>query len=140
MQSSSSVHDNFIYAYVVNCEQRQITLHTAYRDNEPNEFTDVIFRDVVAHLFEHVLSTNILFDVEEADVASVVQANANVFTDSWHWGWPPVEYKGDLAMLTVTLKAQHVRAYAINSSCGLSGWVLAGSCECLSRSELARLG
>jgi hypothetical protein len=43
-------------------------LHTVFRDREPHEFTDIIFHDVMAHHFEHVLPGNILFDVEEADV------------------------------------------------------------------------
>jgi hypothetical protein len=139
MQSKSSVHDNIVYAYVVNCEQRQLTLHTAYRDREPHEFTDLIFREVVAHFFENVLSNNILFDVEESGVASVVHAQAAIFKESWRWGWPPIEYNGDLAVLTATLQAQQVRAYSISSSYGLSGWILAGSYDQLSRSERARV-
>jgi hypothetical protein len=137
MQLSPSVHDNFIYSYVVNCEKRELTLHTAYRDREPHEFTDLIFRELVAHCFEHVLSTNILFDVEEGDPASVVATHAEVFKESWHWGWPAIEYKGDLAVLTAALRRLQVRAYSVHSSFGLSGWILAGSCEWRSRSEPA---
>ena len=61
-----SVHDNFVYAYSVDCEGRRLVLHTAFRDRPPQEFTDVVFRDVVAHHFEHVLPGNILFDVPHA--------------------------------------------------------------------------
>jgi hypothetical protein len=139
MQSNASVHDNFIYGYVVNCEQRRLTLHTAYRDREPHEFTDLIFREVVAHNFDHVLSSNILFDVEEDDVASIVQAQAHVFTDSWRWGWPPIEYNGNLAILTATLQDLQTHAFAISSSYGLSGWILAGSFEQVSRGEQAHI-
>jgi len=133
------MHDNFVYAYSVDCEGRRLTPHTAFRDREPHEFTDVIFRDVVAHHFEHVLPGNILFDVEEADVAGVVRENAGLLADSWRYGWPPVEYRGNLDVLVESLKASSVRAYAIGSSYGLSGWVFAGSCERVSRGEATRV-
>jgi hypothetical protein len=139
MQPAPSVHDNFVYAYSVDCEGRRLVLHTTFRDREPPEFTDIVFRDVVAHHFEHVLPGNILFDVVEADVAAVVRDNERLLAESWRYGWPPVEYRGDLNALVEALKASSVRAYTIDSSCGLSGWVLAGACERLSRDEAARV-
>jgi hypothetical protein len=139
MRPKPSVHDNFVYAYSVDCEGRRLVLHTAFRDREPHEFTDVIFRDVVAHLFEHALPGNILFDVEEVDVAAVVRENERLLADSWRYGWPPVEYRGNLDALIEALKVSAVRAYAIGSSYGLSGWVLAGSCERVARGEAATL-
>ncbi len=139
MQPELSVHDNFVYAYSVDCEGRRVVLHTVFRDREPQEFTDVIFGDVVAHHFEHALPGNILFDVEEVNIAVVVQENKRLLTDSWRYGWPPVEYNGDLAVLVKALQAASVRAYSISSSYGLSGWILAGACERISRSERARV-
>jgi hypothetical protein len=135
MRPEPSVHDNFVYAYSVDCEGRRLTLHTAYRDREPQEFTDVVFREVVAHQFEHVLPGNILLDVEEADVADVVRENGRLLAHSWRYGWPPVEYRGNLDTLIDLLKGSSVRAYTVGSSFGLSGWVLAGSCERVARRE-----
>jgi hypothetical protein len=139
MSSQPSVHDNFVYGYSVDCEGRLLVLHTAYRDRKPHELTDVIFRDVVAHHFEHVLPGNILLDIEEADVAAVVRDNARQLADSWRHGWPPVEYRGDLDALVTALKASGVRGYVILSSYGLSGWVFAGSCERASRDDAAKI-
>src|SRR4051812_7594662 len=116
MRPEPSVHDNFIYAYSVDCEGRRLVLHTAFRDREPQEWTDIVFRDVVAHHFEHVLPANILFDVEEADVATLVKENAQLFADSWRYGWPPLEYRGNLDALVELLGASSVRAYTIGSS------------------------
>ena len=132
MRPTPSIHDNFVYAYSVDCENRLIVLHTAFRDREPQEFTDVVFHKVIAHYLEHVLPGNILFNVEEADIAAMVQDNAQLLVDSWQYGWPPVEYKGDLKVLVATLKASSVRAYEIVSTLGRSGWVLAGSYERIS--------
>jgi hypothetical protein len=139
MRPEPSVHDNIVYAYSVDCEGRRLVLHTAFRDREPHEFTDIVFREVIAHYFEHVLPGNIIFDVEEWDVAALVRENEQLFADSWRYGWPPVEYDGDLSRLVEALKATSVRAYSIGSSYGLSRWVLAGSCERVSRSEAARV-
>src|SRR5436190_5935403 len=111
MHSEPSVHDNVIYAYSVNCEQQQVILHTAFRDRQPHEFTDVVFRDVVAHHFEHVLKGNIVCDIEEVDVDWLVHNSERVLSDSWRYGWPQIEYRGDLDALIRALKAASVRAY-----------------------------
>jgi hypothetical protein len=139
MPTEPSVHDNFVYAYAVDCEARRLVLHTAFRDREPHELTDVVFRDVVAHRFEHVLPGNILFDVEEVDVAALVRENQSLLAHSWRYDWPPVKYDGDLGALVAALRASSIRAYSIGSSYGLSGWVLAGACERVTRRELARV-
>ncbi|HEX8524538.1 MAG TPA: hypothetical protein VF669_19945 [Tepidisphaeraceae bacterium] len=139
MPSEPSVHDNVVYAYTIDCEGRRLVLHTAFTEREPWEFTDVVFRDVVAHHFEHVLPGNILFDVEETDVAALVRENERLLSESWRWGWPPVPYDGDLNALVVGLNASGVRAYAVRSSYGLSGWVFAGSCQRVPRGEAAKV-
>jgi len=69
-----------------------------------------------------------------------VRENERLLADSWRYGWPPFEYRGNLDLLIEALKASAVRAYAIGSSYGLSGWVLAGSCERVARGEPARVG
>ena len=139
MRPEPSVHDNIVYSYSVDCEGSRLVLHTVFRDREPHEFTDLVFRDVVAHHFEHVLPGNILFGVDEVDVASVVSRDRRLLSDSWRYGWPPVPYDGDLEILTETLKASAVRAYEISSSYGLSGWVLAGACDRVPRVEPAKV-
>ncbi len=138
MQPEPSVHDNIVYAYSVDCDGRRLVLHTAFRDREPHEFTDIVFRGVVAHHFANVLQGNILFDVEEAEVGSFVRENEQLLAESWRYGWPPLAYNGDLNALVEALKAAAVRAYSISSSYGLSGWVLAASCERITRAEQAR--
>ncbi len=97
-----------------------------------------MFVGVVAHRFEHVLPGNILFDVNEIETDALVHENRALFEASWRYGWPPIEYDGDLEILTRALKSAGVRAYSIGSSYGLSGWVLAGGCERVLRKEQAR--
>ncbi|HMN40440.1 MAG TPA: hypothetical protein PKE29_06305 [Phycisphaerales bacterium] len=129
MPTEPSVHDNEIYAYTVACAAGRITLHTVFHHRDPAEHTDVVFRGVVAHFFEHTLAGNILFDIEEGDVESLVRENRALFESSWRWAWPPLDYKGDLQLLVAGLKARSVRAFLISSSFGLSGWVLCADCH-----------
>jgi hypothetical protein len=139
MADEISIHDNRVYAYNVDCDNRTLTLHTVYPHREPREWTDVIFQSVVAHHFDHVLQSNILYDITEMDVEALVKEQSNLFGDSWRFAWPFVEYKGDLGALAQTLKKNFVKAYSIDSSLGLSGWVLASGCTRRSRAEQAVL-
>lgn len=129
MQSELSVHDNQVDGYVVDCPGRRIVLHTSFRYREPHEFTDIVFEHVLAHVFEHVLPGSILYDVQEVSLDQLLRENTALLEASWRYGWPPIEYRGDLRALAAELSARSVRAYSISSSYGLSGWVLAGSCE-----------
>jgi hypothetical protein len=128
-----SIHDNNVYAYVVDCERQRLTLHTEFRDREPHEFTDVVFVGLVAHFFENVLEGNILFDVEEIEAGMIVDDDAELFTRSWRYSWPGIEYKGDLVALKAELTAMSIRGFQISSSYGVSGWVLSQRCERISR-------
>ncbi|HVU65316.1 MAG TPA: hypothetical protein VHC70_15150 [Phycisphaerales bacterium] len=129
MPIERSVHDNEVYAYSVACTTGRVTLHTVYRQHDPAQYTDVVFHGVVAHFFEHTLPTNILFDIEESDIESLVRENRTLFESSRRSAWPPLNYSGDLQGLMVELQTRSVRAFQIVSSLGLSGWVLCTDCQ-----------
>lgn len=128
-----SVHDNVITSYVVDCQHRSITLHTLFQDKEPWEFTDVLFMGVVAHQFQHALECNILFDIVEVSSEELVAEHQSLFADSWKYGWPDVEYEGDLEQLNKALVERRIKGYLVQSSLGCNGWVLAESCERISK-------
>jgi hypothetical protein len=130
-----SVHDNSVYAYFIDCENRRITLHSRFTDANPHEFTDIVFTNVLVHRFEHVLEGNILFDVEEVDAPGLVDDEAEIFRESWRYGWPPVDYRGNLSLLKNELERRSMRAYRVSSSYGLSGWILAEQCELIAASR-----
>jgi hypothetical protein len=96
----------------------------------------VVFTGVVAHFFEYELRGNILNEIQEVEPKSVVQQYAELFKESWRYGWPSrIDYRGDLSVLENWLRDHSIRAFDIMSSYGLSGWVLAESCELVSRTE-----
>jgi len=128
-----SVHDNMLVSYMVDCQNLSITLHTIFQDKEPWEYTDVIFTGVVGHQFHHVLECNILFDVTEVSSQKIVTEHQTLLADSWKWGWPAVEYEGDLERLNAALVERKIKGYLVQSSFGCHGWVLAEKCERISR-------
>ena len=66
---------------------------------------------------------------------SLVNAESELFKESWRYCWPEVEYMGDLELLKSELSKKSIRAFSIESSYGLSGWVLAVECVRISRDK-----
>jgi hypothetical protein len=138
--NSISVHDNFVYAYRVECEARRIVLHTRFRDSSPEEYTDVIFTGVVAHHFEHVLEGNILFDVTEIPLRDIIETSAALFAAGKNYMWPDgIDYR-DVEELIRILEGQGACGFEISSSYGMSGWVIAGAMDRKARGTRAILG
>lgn len=127
-----SIHDNIIYAYSVLCEQRRLVLHTEYRSESVKEYTDVVFKGVVAHYFETVVQRNILFDVSEVSPEKIVREWADLFARQKAYRWPEIEYS-DPQQLIAILRSRSIKAFEVGSSYGLSGWVLASSAELVPR-------
>jgi hypothetical protein len=113
------------------CEKREIRLHTEFRDvalGAPFEYTDVVFRGVFAYHFQQDTLTNIIFDIEEVDIASILEESQALLAAGRPYGWPRIEGSPPPA-LEAYLSANDVRGFTIASSYGLDGWVLAQSME-----------
>src|SRR6266487_3004350 len=120
-----SIHDNNIYAYTVACEQKRIVLHTeGYLEGDVREFTDVVFNGVIAHQFENQLPGNILFGIEEGDIAEIIRAKADLFEQGRRYGWPEINAQTNDELARVLVESG-IKTYEISSSYGLSGWVAA---------------
>ncbi len=124
MSSEISIHDNFILSFTVDCQERRITLRTAFHDREPPEHTDIIFSDVAAHHFERSNLNTILFDVKEATPEKVYAAYRDVFERNKNYGWPEIHYQTEKELMA-GLKAQSMKGFLISSSYGMDGFVLA---------------
>jgi hypothetical protein len=124
-----SIHDNILYGYTVVSDHDQsrlytITLSTAFLDRSPIEYTDIVFTGVVAHHFENEMPNSILFDVEETNFERIYEDAQELFERLKNYGWPPYAYT-TADDLVATLKAKHIKAFAISASYGLDGWVWA---------------
>jgi hypothetical protein len=135
--TNPSVHDNNVYAYAVLAESRQIILHTEFNETSPAEYTDVLFSGVLAHHFECSLKSNILFDIDEVDLKAVLEEYAPLLQRLKNYGWPILAQYSDLQELERILREHGTHAYLLNSSLGLSGFVLASSVEYSQRTSKA---
>jgi hypothetical protein len=121
-----SVHDNKLIAYEVMCGQRRIVLHTRFDEREPHEHIDVVFEGVEAYHFEGDNFGTILFDVGETPLVELVHEEADRFERGRNFGWPG-SWNESADSLLAYLEEQDCRAFVINASYGMGGWVLAKS-------------
>lgn len=121
-----SVHDNILVSYEVLCERREIRLCTEFRDcGEPYERTDVFFTGVVAYDFRHDSDIGtIIFDVIEVPAVEIYAQHADQFRDGVRYGWPG-EWAESAKVAAAYFQQHSIRGFALSSSCGMEGWVLA---------------
>ena len=139
-----SLHDNWLYAHLVDHDSRTIVLHTMYPIGKSPEFTDVVFQEVLVHHFEtqcmrrfgnppeSEYPSNVLFDIEEEDSATTLGRYWDFIVTKRNYGWPVSGWKSleDLAKL---LGSQGHRCFHIHGTVGLDGFVFARSMSLVRR-------
>lgn len=134
-----SVHDNIVYGYSVMFDDfsspvYRLVLYTEYfGPHQEVEYTDVSFSNVVTHQFEAITAQTVIFDIEETEPRAVYEQKEELFLRLKNYGWP-FKYK-DTDDLFHTLKNKHIRAFRVQSSCGLDGWIWAERMELISRDD-----
>ena len=119
-----SVHDTFLISYSVLCRKRKIHLHTAFLDKEPHEYTDVIFSGVVIYHFEGDNLDTIIFDIEEAELEDIYAEYEHLFSRLKNYAWVTFTYESKEDLFQ-KMREKNVKAFRINSSYGLAGWIWA---------------
>jgi hypothetical protein len=129
MVAVSSLHDNFLVSYEVNCEARQIKLHAkvdpgdpAKREQQPRT---VVFNGVEGYQFENDAFGNIIFSLEAVSIEQVLADHGSGIAESYRIAGAPGPWAADLASAAQVLAAKGVQGFILSSSYGLSGWVLA---------------
>jgi len=130
MTAEISIHDNFLLSYTVDAGEKRITLHTAYYDREPHEFTDVLFTGVLAYHFEGDDLRTVLFDIEQTSFQHIYKNHQDLFEHRKNYGWPLSSYN-TVEELMQTLTDLNIQAFEISSACGLDGFVLAQEMQIL---------
>src|SRR5262245_46661625 len=139
-----SVHDNWLYAQVVDHERCRIVLHTVYPHVDPPEYTDVLFEGVTVHHFEQQMvgggshPTNVLFDVSAADPVAVLSQYGDLLARTRNYGWPVLRYDG-LDDLVAQLTAGGAKCYEVHGTCGIQGFVFAASMQFRERPSRAEV-
>ncbi|MFS0673508.1 hypothetical protein [Ornithinibacillus sp. 179-J 7C1 HS] len=120
-----NVHDNIINSYKVDLENKVIVLHTKSVDGR---LVNVVFTDVLAHVFRNHLYGSIILDIEEEDLGQFFGQNRGLLKEKKDYCWP-IDYN-DVKELEHKLEEEHYSYYIILASYGLNGWVLAKNVEC----------
>jgi hypothetical protein len=113
-----SVHDNLLISYEVQCEARMITLRTEFRvENEPTEFTNMVFKGVQGYSFENDAFGNIIFDVQTIPIEFFLREYGPEISESYRMAGSPGPWAENLGTASEYLQKQGIQ--------GLSGWILA---------------
>jgi hypothetical protein len=118
------VHDYEVTGYDVDGVGRTLTLHAELPWREQIQRVSIRFEGVELHYLigYRYGAQNVLFDVEEVDLAALVASNGVFLATEW------VGFR-DEAEALARLRRDGIRAWNVESSVGLSGWVLAQSCR-----------
>ena len=83
-----SIHDNIVTGYTVSCTGRSLTIYTAFREVQPNERTDIVFRDVETYHFLREDMSTILFEVPECPIEQILEEFSLEFESGREFAWP----------------------------------------------------
>jgi hypothetical protein len=124
-----SLHDNFLVSYEVNCETRQIRLHTkpdprdpAKREQRPRT---VVLNGVEGYQFENDAFGNIIYSLDAIPVEQLLAEFGLQIAESYRMAGAPGPWAADLPSAAQALTAKGVKGFVLSSSYGLSGWMLA---------------
>jgi hypothetical protein len=121
-----SWHDYHITGYFVEGERRRITFDVSWPYDLSTDIkrTSIVFSGVEGYFFEHDLGVNVLYSISEEQLEAFLSQNAERFEKERKWGWP-LFWRGAIGTTLEHLNSRNVKCFAISSSYGLSGWVLA---------------
>ncbi len=121
----TSVHDNRIEGYTVNCREGRIVFHTV--SNDVLETTDIIFEGVAAYqlCYDLLSKGNIILDIEQVGFDDLVREYGSMLADGKKYGWPYVLEYGTIPDLIHQFENQGLCPYFIDSTLGMSGFVVA---------------
>lgn len=129
-----SFHDHWLTGYAVDGEKRMLTLRLSEdpRTTEAPYLADLLFEGVQDYFLEHDLGENIVYSIREKSIEIFLNENSEDFVKQSKWAWPKF-WKGDVARTQMFLSSNRCRVWELQSSYGLSGWVVATQVQELAR-------
>lgn len=122
-----NLHDNEIVSYKVELRNQKIIFNTEYCKYKILKNMDIIFKDVLGHYFENQLYGSTILNIEEYRVSRFIEDNEELLNEHKDYCWP-IDYD-KIEDLEKKLAEEKYYYYVIISSYGLSGWIVAKSCE-----------
>lgn len=112
------IHDNIIIKYTVDFKKEEITMETV---NYHKEKILIKFEGILSHYFEMAMPNSIIFDIDEYEGNEMIKENKELLRKTKKFCWP-LDYENESDLIK---KLEGYKYYIINSSSGLTGWVLA---------------
>lgn len=125
IQSFNHLHDNKILNYCVDLEHHTLCMDT---QTEAGETVSIHFTGLLAHRFENVISSNILFGMDEIDVDEFLQQYKDLLEEAMCYGFPAFTCRNTEELLGKMVQ-KRIRVFEVSSSLGLYGFVLAQGVE-----------
>ena len=124
-QVFDGLHDNRVLGYRVDLEARTLEMDTR---TEAGGAVSLRFTGLLAHRFENVIPGSILFDLEELDLDGFFGRYRGYLEKAVRYGFPHPGCRtaGEVREM---MEREGIRAFAIGSSLGLWGFVLAREAE-----------
>ena len=113
------IHDANIYLLLNNYKDK-ILIFNAIDINKNNILLE--FNHIFAYKIENELSGNIILDIEEVEIKTILKEEEKYFIKNRQFGWPEIKYSNINDLIN---KTKEYKAYNIYSSYGLSGWIIA---------------
>ena len=125
----SGVHDSLLVAYSVDSSIGDIVLSIEpQHGSAPAPFT-IHFRGAAAHCFETPLLPAILYGINQISAAELLRSEWPAIERGYKLGGWPGPWANSLAAALAFLEASDLNGFQIESSYGLSGWILAKSAK-----------
>lgn len=120
IQEFSHVHDNQIVSYHVDVDDHILTLVTR---SEAKETTEIVFTGWMAHRFENVSRSNIIFGITQVTIDYYINTNEDFLKESMRYAFPACF--NSIGALRQHLIEGKYNIYEVSSSQGLTGTVIA---------------
>jgi hypothetical protein len=121
------IHDSLLIGYTVNAESREVILLLRPHQGSASASFAVVFEGVVAHSFDAPLLPAILAEIIPVSADMLITSRWSSIEQGFKKsGWPG-PWADTLANATRFAQDSGIQAFQIESSYGLSGWVLAHS-------------
>ena len=123
------VHDSEIVGYSVDARSAELVLTLAPGTGSAATDFQLIFRGVVAHQFVYPEIPSIVLEISELPAETLLRREWDTLSEGFRQcGWPGSWAPSLEAAIAFCASAQ-LKAYELEPSYGMSGWILAKSVE-----------
>jgi hypothetical protein len=122
----NSFHDHWLTGHTVDGEKGLLIFRLSEdpRSTEKPRLVDLVFEGLQDYFLEHDLGVNVVYSIQEKALDSFLAENQERFKEQSKWGWPKF-WKGDVEKTHAFLSKNQSRSWGLETSYGLSGWVVA---------------